>query len=136
MAIMMKNPGFAIVCAVTLLASGACNARDPFPGGSLISGRVQGNYLRAAPGVFIEAGIAQRSMSAPMWVDVAPHDGGTGVMAQLPSDMVAERGANVEVRVAHQNRPAIAPVGERTRVVHVQPPTGDPSPQRVASVRE
>lgn len=128
----MKNINLSVICAAAVLASGVCSARDPFPGGSLIAGRVQGSYIRAAPGIFIESGIAQRSMQGQKWVDVAPRDGGTGVMAQVREDMNAERGVEVEIRVAHQNRPVIAPVGERTQVVTVNPAADEPATRRLA----
>ena len=105
----MKAALLLAVCA--LAAAFAARAEE-------VSGRVEGVYYEAAPGVFAAA--SGREARGRRWVDVDL--GGRKVLARLPDDMRVAPGDRIAVRVGAPKSNQLAHVLPTTTVSRVRHP--------------
>jgi hypothetical protein len=99
----MRNvPTLAATALIVVLTQG-CYTQPPL-GSSFQTGKVQGVYVEAYNGVFVERQLASNAGGKALCAYVTfPHplpDGRTFVTAQLPSEMGVDTGDLVQVRFA------------------------------------
>jgi hypothetical protein len=143
----MRNvPTLAAAALIVALTQG-CYTQPPL-GNTLQTGRVQGIYVEAYNGVFVERQLASdaagKALCAYVTFQRPLPDGRTFITAQLPAGMAIDAGDLVQVRFANLGAFESDAVPERNQVValvskgNTQPtrnagPAGRPFPEQKLS---
>ena len=115
----MRNIFTLVAAALVAAVTQGCNTPLPL-GQALQTGKVEGVYVEAYNGVFVERQLAGDSVGKALCAYVTfPHplpDGQTFVTAQLPAGLGVETGDLVQVRFADSAAIETDAVSERNQV--------------------
>lgn len=115
----MKSLILCILACCALFATAGATADDGTP--DVLTGRVEGVYVRLEPGVFRETHSPKRY--SEIWAEVKTYQLGEnrskGAVLMIRTDPTTERGDIVSFRMADDTMIPIAPLPRETRIVAI-----------------
>src|ERR1700691_4721069 len=115
----MKSVIFGIVACFAVFAAASAAADETSP--DVLTGRVEGVYVKLEPGIFRET--QQPKRYSEIWAEVKTYqlgeDRAKGAVLMIRTDPSVERGDIVSFRLADDSMIPISPMPRQTRIVAV-----------------